>query len=238
MQKVTYRAGRKVLLYSGGMDSWLIDKIWQPDVRLYVDMCTQYSREEIDRLPSRVIIQKLDLSRWEREDKIIPLRNIFLIGIACNYGDDICLGATAGDRILDKSIKFGKKYQDLLQYLYQEQHWTERRNIRVNLSFKRFTKTQLLRMYLDKGGDINEAFTASFSCYTPIHGHPCWQCKPCYRKFVAFWLNGYKFDSSTISAVISYIRMEILPQIKEKTYGRKQEEKEILKVLEYYKDYV
>lgn len=32
MQKSSYE--KKVLLYSGGMDSWLIDKIWKPDVKL------------------------------------------------------------------------------------------------------------------------------------------------------------------------------------------------------------
>ena len=80
MQNNSYN--NKVLLYSGGMDSWLIDKIWKPDVKLYVDMNTKYSQEEIKRLPSDVIIDKLDLSKWEREDKIIPLRNMYLIGIA------------------------------------------------------------------------------------------------------------------------------------------------------------
>lgn len=98
MQKSSYE--KKVLLYSGGMDSWLIDKIWKPDVKLYVDMGTKYSQEEIKRLPADVVVEKLDLSKWEREDKIIPLRNMYLIGIATNYGNEICLGATAGDRCL------------------------------------------------------------------------------------------------------------------------------------------
>ena len=93
MQKSSYE--KKVLLYSGGMDSWLIDKIWKPDVKLYVDMGTKYSQEEIKRLPADVVVEKLDLSKWEREDKIIPLRNMYLIGIATNYGNEICLGATA-----------------------------------------------------------------------------------------------------------------------------------------------
>ena len=93
MQNNSYN--NKVLLYSGGMDSWLIDKIWKPDVKLYVDMNTKYSQEEIKRLPSDVIIDKLDLSKWEREDKIIPLRNMYLIGIASNYGN---LSKTTLDR--------------------------------------------------------------------------------------------------------------------------------------------
>lgn len=71
MQNNSYN--NKVLLYSGGMDSWLIDKIWKPDVKLYVDMNTKYSQEEIKRLPSDVIIDKLDLSKWEREGKIISI---------------------------------------------------------------------------------------------------------------------------------------------------------------------
>lgn len=49
------------------MDSWLIDKIWKPDVKLYVDMGTKYSQEEIKRLPADVVVEKLDLSKWERK---------------------------------------------------------------------------------------------------------------------------------------------------------------------------
>ena len=131
MQKSSYE--KKVLLYSGGMDSWLIDKIWKPDVKLYVDMGTKYSQEEIKRLPADVVVEKLDLSKWERGDKIIPLRNMYLIGIATNYGNEICLGATAGDRVLDKSPVFADIYEQLLNYLYQKQHWTEERKIKINL---------------------------------------------------------------------------------------------------------
>ena len=32
----------RVLLYSGGTDSWLIKELWHPDVLLYVDMKTRY----------------------------------------------------------------------------------------------------------------------------------------------------------------------------------------------------
>ena len=46
---------KKVMLYSGGMDSWLISRIWKPDVKLYVDMNTKYSKQEIARLPKDVI---------------------------------------------------------------------------------------------------------------------------------------------------------------------------------------
>lgn len=233
MQNNTYN--KKVLLYSGGMDSWLIDKLWKPDVRLYVDMNTQYSREEMERLPEDVVIEKLDLSKWEREDKIIPLRNMYLIGIATNYGNEVCLGATAGDRVLDKSPMFAELYEDLLGYLYQEQHWTEKRTIRINLDYKAYTKTNLLKQYIAQGGNISDALNSSFSCYDPVDGHECWHCKPCFRKFIAFALNGYSFPEDIVTRNISYIKNEILPQIENGSYGRKQEEIEILQVLELYK---
>ena len=79
----------KVLLYSGGMDSWLIDKLWKPDVKLCVNMHTKYSAQEIKNLPEDVIIEELDLSKWERPDAIIPLRNLYLVMLASNYGDEI-----------------------------------------------------------------------------------------------------------------------------------------------------
>ena len=226
---------KKVLLYSGGMDSWLISKIWKPDVKLYVDMKTRYSQQEIRRLPNDVIITDLDLSKWEREDAIIPLRNLYLIAIATYYGDEICLGATMGDRVLDKSPHFAWMYEKLLTFLYQKQHWTEERKIEVNLSFKQYSKTQLLTKYLEEGGDIQEAFYSSFSCYNPIEGKECWSCKPCFRKFIAFALNGFQFPEDIKAKALIYIQTEILPQIEKGNYGRKGEEEEILKVLELYK---
>lgn len=223
---------KKVLLYSGGMDSWLINKIWNPDVLLYVDMCTKYSKAEIERLPKDVIIERLDLSKWERPDAIIPLRNLYLIMIATNYGDEICLGATAGDRVLDKSFEFAEKASDLLSFLYSKQHWTEGRNIKVNLDFKNLTKKELLVKYLEQGGNIAEAANNSFSCYSPTPaGKECWQCKPCFRKYVSFKVLGYDFGGRVDRIVKEYMRVYIIPQIQKGTYGRgREEENDILGV--------
>lgn len=82
---------------------------------------------------------------------------------------------------------------------------------------------------------MDEAFSSSFSCYTPEHGKECWSCKPCFRKFIAFALNGYPFTEDIIDRNVSYIRKEILPLIESGTYGRKQEEDEIMQVLSFYK---
>lgn len=236
---------KKVLLYSGGMDSWLIDKLWKPDVKLYVDMNTRYSKEEISRLPADVQIEKLDLSRWEREDEIIPLRNLYLVAVASNYGDTICIGATAGDRVLDKSYGFAQKASDLLSFLYQKQHWTEERKISVVLPFKNKSKKEMLNSYLESGGDFFLAWNNSFSCYSPKNHHPCFCCKPCYRKAVAFYENAKSHGinpSSFLSddscrSLIFYLEKNIIQDAMSGKTGRgEKEERDIIDFYNYLKE--
>ena len=114
---------KKVLLYSGGMDSWLIDKIWKPDIKLFIDINTNSSNAELEHLPNDVVVTHLrDLGKLERKsDFILPLRNAYLILMATNYGDDICLGANATDATLDKTYEFANKFTDRLNYMYGKQ---------------------------------------------------------------------------------------------------------------------
>ena len=228
------------------MDSWLIDKIWKTDRRIYVDMHTRYSKQEIESIKQRrndVEIIDFPLGQWEREDKIIPLRNLYLPMVICNItGDedvDICLGATKSDRVLDKSKEYVAKATDLLNYLYQPQWWIPNgKKVRVNIDFKDYTKEDLLKAYLDQGGDLDTAFRESFSCYEPDEeGNVCYACKPCFRKFTAFETMGYEFPEEVLRKVIPYIGREIVPDIEKGVYGRPDEEPYIMAVYEKYKEY-
>lgn len=234
---------KKVLLYSGGMDSWLMSKLWKPDIKLYVDMKTRYSENELARIRKEPDVQVVEfpLGQWEREDAIIPLRNLYLAMVACNVTGsedvEILIGATAGDRVLDKSPEFVNKATDLLSYLYTPQHWIlEGKKVRVCIDYKQYTKTDLLKMFKEQGGDLEEAFTRSFSCYNPVDGHECWHCKPCFRKFTAFSEAGYEFSDDVARTVCSYIKTDILPGIEAGTYGRgEKEEHDIVDVYNKYK---
>ena len=230
---------KKVLLYSGGMDSWLIDKLWKPDIRLYVNMHTTYSEQEISKLSEDVTIVDFPLGQWERPDAIIPLRNLYLIMVACNItGDEdveICVGATDGDRSTDQSKEFFMQCEELLGYLYKPQHWIPNgKSIKVITDYKNKTKTQLLEQYIKEGGDVEEAFMRSLSCYHPNHsGEPCWYCKPCFRKFVAFANNGYNFTQDTIDKNMKYITKYIVPELDAGTY-RGTEDNEIRSALSIF----
>lgn len=234
---------KKILLYSGGMDSWLIDKLWKPDIKLYIDMNTKYSKEEISRLPEDVILDKLDLGKWERDDAIIPLRNLYLLMWATNYMDNegciITMGCLQGDRSLDKQSEFCNKAQDLLNHLYQPQWWLPNgRKVEINQYFKQFTKAELLKKYIDQGGDIKKVWNETFSCYHPKEdGTPCRKCKPCQRKVISFYEFGF-VDESWLSDIIPAIEKDMVPYIKARTYGRgKKEEDLIMKFYNEYKDY-
>lgn len=225
---------KKVLLYSGGMDSWLIRELWKPDECVYIDAGTKYGHREMNRLPSSVEIEKCGIGKWERKDKIIPMRNLYFIMTICNMfpeGDlQIALGATAGDRVLDKSDEFAEKASDLLSFLYQKQWWCEGRKIEVVLPYKKYTKEMLLEEYKNGGGDLKKAFATSFSCYEPDeYGLECWKCKPCIRKMIAFWSVGYRGMSvQALKSVWQSVHNNIIPEIDKGTYGRGAREEQTI----------
>lgn len=183
----------KVLLYSGGMDSEAARQLWHPDVLLYVNMHTAYSAAELARLPGGVQVADLPLTEWERPDGIIPMRNLLLVAIASNYGNRVALAATAGDRVLDKSAEFAAMASVTLSYLWRRQHWTDGKEVVVELPTKAHTKRQLVDLVAEHG-DLS-ALAATVSCYAPVQWAGGWAecggCKPCTRKWVAFAAAGH-----------------------------------------------
>lgn len=186
----------RVLLYSGGMDSWCLRHLWQPDVCLYVDMGTLYADEELATLDADVVVLDAKaLGQWEHANAIIPLRNLLLVTLAAQYGGNegsvqVAMAATAGDRSLDKSPPFAHRASELLTWLWSPQWWTPGKAVDVVLPVKDLTKAELVGRYLAAGGDP-QALLRSFSCYTPtLHGKPCGACKPCARRWVALACNG------------------------------------------------
>lgn len=188
----------KVLLYSGGFDSTAATHLWEPDRRLFVDMGTAENRMERSNLPPDVEVVDLPLAQFELPNKIIPMRNMFLVTVASIYGTDIALAATAGDRVLDKSDGFALIATGLLTYLWQPQHWTPGKLPTVHLPLKHLTKRQIVDALVARGVDI-EVFARSFrSCYEPgPASSPCGLCKPCVRNWIALACHGVNIHPET-----------------------------------------
>lgn len=234
----------KVLLYSGGMDSWLISKIWKPDVKLYIDINGSYSEIEKNKLPKDVKIIKFPLGQFETPSKYIPLRNLYFLMLATNYGDELCLGAIAGDRgVKDKTPEFFDKTEELLNYLLEKQsNQAESRKIKIEKSFLYKSKSDLVKMYLEMGGTLDEIKENSYSCYNSETGIPCYNCKPCFRKFVTLAHFGYEFDEDAQRKIYEYAKREMIPYSKNKNntyYKNRPSEGEIAEdiVVKLYKKF-
>lgn len=201
----------KVLLYSGGMDSWLISQLWKPDVKLYVDIHGDYSKDERSKLGEGVLIKDFSLlGEYELKNKFVPMRNLYFLMLASNYGDEICLGATAGDwGNKDKTPDFLEEAETIINHLLDDKKI--RKKIHVCRDFIRVPKSELIRTYLAKGGDIQTLKEQTFSCYTPENGKECLCCYPCFRKFALLLANGAIYTTEERHKMWDYVRRYIIP---------------------------
>lgn len=183
----------QVILYSGGMDSLILGRMFPSALKLYVDTRSAYSKKELEFLPTDVLRapSMLNLSHIERPDSIVPSRNAYLSLVAANYGDEIMLGATAGDASTDKDEKWAGMMTELLRYMYSSKHFTPR-EIKVSLPIKDKTKAELVRWYVSDGHCI-DTLVHSVSCYSSEHKH-CGVCKSCTRKWLALEAEGISCD--------------------------------------------
>lgn len=188
---------KKVLLYSGGMDSYIIKHLWKPDVCLHVCIGTKNEEQELSRLrhyAPDTIIEEIPLAKFEDKKRnfLLPCRNLFLVSMASYYGDVICLGSTDFSVLYDNSKRFCQSSERLLSYLWSE---SSDRKIKVVAPYRGVSKSELLRRFVEAGGDPIKCWQQSFSCYSPKkNGTPCWKCNSCLKKIKAFEDNGYRFS--------------------------------------------
>lgn len=233
----------KVLLYSGGMDSWLIDKIWKPDVKLYINIHGDYNESELRRLPEDVkIIDCPFLSEFELHDtKFLPLRNLYFLMMGSHFGDRVCIGATGGDwGNKDKTPEFLYTTEHLLRYLWSDKKVN--RSIDVEDRFVYIPKSDLLRQYIAHGGTADEVKEETFSCYTPIDDKECFDCYPCFRKFALLYANGATYTEEECYKMWKYVKKNIIPTKEEGGYAgtyytdRGKESEDLIKAVHMLKE--
>ena len=117
----------------------------------------------------------------------------------------------------------------MFNYLFQEQHWCESRTFKISAPYKNLTKTELIKLFLEKGGD-SQMLLDSYSCYNGTD--PCGWCKPCFRKWVALKNNNINtnnyFNNKPYNA--PWLN-EVLKEIESPNGYRGREDKEILNAL-------
>ena len=189
-----------VLLFSGGMDSFMAWRLLGHPRCLYVALDHRYQFRELEtiqvlteltkRLPQSLdveIINRLSLGDLEQPDGFIPLRNLLLAACATLSGaSTVYLGGLRGESSRDKSRRFFRDASRLLTFL-------EGRPVQVQAPFRHMTKTQLVRTYLRRFPDGPFALLATRSCYAEFSMQDvvgCGRCMACFRRWVAMTNNG------------------------------------------------
>jgi 7-cyano-7-deazaguanine synthase len=196
----------KVVLYSGGLDSFCLAHAVQPDLLVYFDIGLpeqQYEQAAIQAmhnvgaLPAPIVFDtRFHLAPYKLENEVMPFRNLFFLAGGFTYGDKLYLGKTASSRNLDKNSTFAAKALDVLKYVSQNPAGNPpgllAENMEILLPFDTKTKSQFLSEFISNGGNL-EHLRMSRSCYKP-HGKECGKCQSCIRKSIAFVNNNLAID--------------------------------------------
>lgn len=187
-----------VLLFSGGLDSFIHWRLLNHPPCVYVNAGHRYEDAEIsaierlsERIPELKVTQvgRLYLGDLEAEDSHIPYRNLLFAIIAVLQMDTpsdpvkrVYVGALSGEISRDKSDKFFKDATSLLSYMEKP--------IKVEAPFRRLTKSALVSLYLKSGYSEQDLYLTR-SCYHAAPSEkPCGRCMACFRRWVAMANNG------------------------------------------------
>jgi 7-cyano-7-deazaguanine synthase in queuosine biosynthesis len=188
-----------IVCVSGGLDSLFAWYYLDKPKAIYFKLGHKYQQKELASLrriqevdPSfHPIIEDtgLNLSRFEYgKTAYIPHRNLLIALLASFHDNEICIAGVRGDRVEDKSPLAYRIMSNCLNRI-QKPH---EKQIKIFSPFWKWTKTQILRWFIDKYGRdfATRIVEASLSCYDPDILGQCGRCPSCLRKAIAMELNG------------------------------------------------
>ena len=136
-----------VLLFSGGIDSYIAWHYMHYPPTVYFNLGTNYSIYEqtiVSRLiPKTIIDHSLNLrdrGHHGEDNAYIPFRNLYLALLAYKYADTIIMAGLRDDKVSDKNPDAFKKFTDLLSEM-------EGKQIIVMSPFWQMTKADIVGWY-------------------------------------------------------------------------------------------
>ena len=175
----------KVLLISGGIDSFCISQMREFDIFLYINTYQPYSTHEIKTIRRwkkqgllkgelKIAMDRLSFGNTPQyENGYLPHRNAHLCLIASEYGDEIYIGSTKDDKFRDNVPEFHKRMSEMLTYLCEKP-------VKVIAPAAFISKITLVETYLNQGGSL-KLIEDCFSCYFPGKD-VCGECPDCQHK--------------------------------------------------------
>lgn len=176
-----------ILLFSGGIDSFVAYHYLGKPETVYFNLHTKYSRKEMtvvkSLIPNTIIEDCINFeSREEADTAFVPYRNLHLALLANKYSNTIVIAGLKDDMVNDKNeavfLQFSRLMSDMMG-----------RNISVTSPFWNMTKADVVKWYLNNGG-TKEDLLMTISCYSKENVRYCGQCPACFRKWNALQANG------------------------------------------------
>lgn len=192
-----------ILLFSGGIDSYIAWHYLKYPQTVYFDLKTPYSQKEIKvikkLIPATMIDESLNLSeRQVGKNAYIPFRNLYLAMLACKYSDTIVIAGLKDDSVSDKNELAFLKFSMLLSDL-------EQRQITVTSPFWQMTKEDIVKWFLYKfPPGASEYLYNTVSCYSEEDTNYCGKCPSCFRKWCALRANGIDIDFYNKKLMLDY----------------------------------
>jgi 7-cyano-7-deazaguanine synthase in queuosine biosynthesis len=191
-----------ILLFSGGIDSYIAWHYLKHPQTVYFNLKTPYSDKEIkvikELIPSTIIDNSLNLSdRQIGMNAYIPFRNLYLAMLAYKYDKDIIIAGVKDDDVSDKNEPIFEQFSCLLSKL-------ENRTISVRSPFWNSTKEDIVKWFLEKFPDKEKQLLRTVSCYSEEDTLYCGHCPSCFRKWCALKSNGIDIPFYNVKLMIDY----------------------------------
>ena len=175
-----------ILLFSGGIDSFVAYHYLKKPKTLYFDIGSRYTNLEITHIkkmiPETIIDTSIHLGDTEHGDKAyIPFRNLFLALKAAKYSNTIVIAGLKDDMVSDKNKQVFKKFSDLMSEM-------EGRQIDVVSPFWDMTKYDVVKWYKDTIDETGNSLLDTISCYSGTSSY-CGKCPACFRKWCVLKAN-------------------------------------------------
>ncbi len=179
----------KILLYSGGMDSYIAWCFLNHPKSIYIPLGHRYEKTErqaiIETIPETFMAPCCDVGAMESADAHIPGRNLLLASLAALWeptADEVVLVCQRDEMTLpDRSDGFFNQSSAVLSLVMD-------RPLMVTTPFADMDKTDMVGWYVSQGLPI-DLLLKTRSCYAGTD-LPCGECGACLRRFIALRLNG------------------------------------------------
>ena len=177
---------KEILLYSGGMDSYIAWHYLRKPKTLFANLGHRYRFKEfeavIKTIPKTKIMEMSTIGKYEEDDANIPLRNLYLSMLAVNEGASKVWMIVQKDEmsIPDRSHEFFSSSSKLLTFLAE-------REVKVSSPFCHMDKTEMVGWFVKNINDV-KGLLSTVGCFSSEEGH-CGNCGSCFRRYVALMNN-------------------------------------------------